>query len=1227
MDEKEQRDRMAAAEALFMISTRSEKNIINQPTRISHRGRRKKSPDPPETVFIDEGLTNTYESAPKRGRGRGRGGRGRGGDGGKRRGRGTEASSNSKRGGKTGRGKSNSAKGKQHFDEYEENGAEMMETDIELHSEISVPHPAVGMNSKSKRKNKRASSSPKASISSSIKTEDTENQDASVEGHAVGFTGAHIDIPIQKSPSTNHPPHLPSQNLPSLSLVPGFRQVSLLSRQLSGGSTLPSSSLSLLSQPMEVNLPSIPLELSTLRLSSDPTPNLSSLELKEEVMDEEQRINADKSLPLKKRRKMQQSNVETTEHKSTPSPQPASVSDSEEVGDPPSPPSAPVRTSFTVQAPPVITMQTLMEIKTALTADEDGDLPLHIAVVHENMRMVNKLICLMKIAGKGVDKFNKQQQTPLHLAVKLNFVDAVEVLLRSGASVNAVDCTGSSAIHMAVQGHNSPCLHKLLQICPNADLNTRNFDGVTPLHTAVDNADLSQVQLLLAHGAEIDMTDGKSGRTALFRAAESNQKLMVELLLRKGANPDIHNYAGVTCAMAAQGRNLHGVLKLLGSVATDYMDYHTKMAVLSVEAKPTVYMNVPGSPTPSVIRGDKLFPLVTQQLQDEDGQQVREPQQRAIVSAAAPVTEVSTPRETRVYHNVFVVSQVNKGEMRPSLSEPASPDSSQGPSPSSSTPATARHALTTGGLLSLPEVSLFSSARLTSSPRLFSSSSPRSGPSSPQIMLQPGSPLPARVMVLPSKIGARPMSTARSPVEKMDMSGPPAAQPLPHRPRPPPPPPAQPEQRVSSTSSPRGVIDKPADSSSSSPTLAPPLRMTSSPAASVDSPASASPSGRLTSPNNSPAAVDKVTLTGIQARLYQRLLEHMHSIDSSQPAAGPAKLAVAGGVGGATAGGVGQRSILHPPSSTALSSSSSSSRISTLPTPRGLTLSDVGGGVAKVIGSGLGGVPSRVVQAGPRLRAPLTRKVASPEVIEAGAVRKAYVVPTPTYAAAGRPKAARSPAAVTPRYSSPPSNPDVPLNLSSKPAMASGLSSVPDLRTDIGLLPSSPVPGESHAAGSHVISIGLRRASVEGTAASATVVAAPVGVAAGGGRLSQYKMLLPQSSSSSSPLVGGDNHSVQDWGSNTSVVMVEERGVVSSFPHITKSVSPKTAHLVHSLLSRKQQQQQSVAAHPGSSSSSPLSFVSVAPDNTPRPPSSSSVISSMQQPAVTPTPTPTPDAA
>ena len=49
----------------------------------------------------------------------------------------------------------------------------------------------------------------------------------------------------------------------------------------------------------------------------------------------------------------------------------------------------------------------------------------------------------------------------------------------------------------------------------------------------------------------------------LFHAAEINQKAAVELLLKRGADPDLANYAGVAPAMAAQGRSHTTVARLL----------------------------------------------------------------------------------------------------------------------------------------------------------------------------------------------------------------------------------------------------------------------------------------------------------------------------------------------------------------------------------------------------------------------------------------------------------------------------------------------------------------------------------------------------------------------------------------------------------------------------------------------------------------------------------------
>ncbi|KAL8587219.1 hypothetical protein ACOMHN_013304 [Nucella lapillus] len=77
------------------------------------------------------------------------------------------------------------------------------------------------------------------------------------------------------------------------------------------------------------------------------------------------------------------------------------------------------------------------------------------------------------------------------------------------------------------------------------------------------NNDLEIVVRLLDQGADINIMDGKSGRTVLFHAAETNQRSAVELLLSRGADPEIANYAGVVPALAAQGRNHSNVARLL----------------------------------------------------------------------------------------------------------------------------------------------------------------------------------------------------------------------------------------------------------------------------------------------------------------------------------------------------------------------------------------------------------------------------------------------------------------------------------------------------------------------------------------------------------------------------------------------------------------------------------------------------------------------------------------
>jgi ankyrin repeat protein len=59
------------------------------------------------------------------------------------------------------------------------------------------------------------------------------------------------------------------------------------------------------------------------------------------------------------------------------------------------------------------------------------------------------------------------------------------------------------------------------------------------------------VELLLAHGADIDAPDAAQG-TALMWAAQTGQPAMVRLLLERGADAHARNEAGLTALMEAK---------------------------------------------------------------------------------------------------------------------------------------------------------------------------------------------------------------------------------------------------------------------------------------------------------------------------------------------------------------------------------------------------------------------------------------------------------------------------------------------------------------------------------------------------------------------------------------------------------------------------------------------------------------------------------------------------
>ncbi|KAH3701086.1 hypothetical protein DPMN_076070 [Dreissena polymorpha] len=217
-----------------------------------------------------------------------------------------------------------------------------------------------------------------------------------------------------------------------------------------------------------------------------------------------------------------------------------------------------------VKFDPRTSLMVLQDVKVALTPDEDGDLPIHIAVVHENLMFVKKFIDIMAISGKTVDRYNKLQQTPLHLAILVKRPDIVEVLLKAGANPNLVDRNGCTSVHLSVCKQFPECLETILQcsVVPPS-VNSRDYEGYYPLHSCVELNDFDAMKMLIKYEADMDVQDGKAGRSVLFYATEFNRTDMVRYLLEQGANAEIQNYAGISSLVIAQCNNNNDIINML----------------------------------------------------------------------------------------------------------------------------------------------------------------------------------------------------------------------------------------------------------------------------------------------------------------------------------------------------------------------------------------------------------------------------------------------------------------------------------------------------------------------------------------------------------------------------------------------------------------------------------------------------------------------------------------
>uniref|UniRef100_A0A4X1TG58 NF-kappa-B inhibitor delta n=1 Tax=Sus scrofa TaxID=9823 RepID=A0A4X1TG58_PIG len=142
-------------------------------------------------------------------------------------------------------------------------------------------------------------------------------------------------------------------------------------------------------------------------------------------------------------------------------------------------------------------------------------------------------------------------KTPLLVAASANQPLIVEDLLNLGAEPNATDHQGRSVLHVAATYGLPRVLSAVIKSGVRVDLEARDFEGLTPLHTAILALNVAMhppdlcpavlstqaqdrlacVQMLLHMGADHTSQEIKSNKTVLHLAVQAANPTLVQLLL------------------------------------------------------------------------------------------------------------------------------------------------------------------------------------------------------------------------------------------------------------------------------------------------------------------------------------------------------------------------------------------------------------------------------------------------------------------------------------------------------------------------------------------------------------------------------------------------------------------------------------------------------------------------------------------------------------------------
>ena len=179
------------------------------------------------------------------------------------------------------------------------------------------------------------------------------------------------------------------------------------------------------------------------------------------------------------------------------------------------------------------------------------------------------------VKDNGANVKDARGQTPLMFAAAFGSLEAMKLLISSGADAKAVSQAGVTALHWCTGD-----VRKVrLLLDQGAEVNKASRLGRTPLLVAAGTyGTLETVKLLLQKGAEVNVVDS-GGFTPLNAAANVDNTAIAKLLIEKGANLEAKTSIGQV-GTALMGAAHNGNLELIRLL----LAHHADLNAISAES-------------------------------------------------------------------------------------------------------------------------------------------------------------------------------------------------------------------------------------------------------------------------------------------------------------------------------------------------------------------------------------------------------------------------------------------------------------------------------------------------------------------------------------------------------------------------------------------------------------------------------------------------------------------